>query len=314
MLAQVSTRPLSAARVRRASRLTLTPVTYALLLAAGCTSLRPAPPGWTRESYTERRGRCVGGACTTVVRTARGSVVVWTRAREYDRHQIPGWDTGSVAARRTAAVLQSIFRQFGGTTDRVRVGVGRRVVTDTAGGGWRLTCSAYWIDDLEIEKDEDGEEVARRRRRTQGLDCRAVAQRDTSVVLWRLRLGVAPPLDSLASVYDSLAAARSPLVSANPPLSLERFATDGRAAAHYEVTPESPSALERPTLAQRVGLIVQLSVRRESGGPLIATLHQSLAPGYGRGSLDLGPDVGEEEARMLRLLAVTLRLPFAATE
>jgi hypothetical protein len=276
-----------------------------LLAAGGCASLPSAPPGWAREVYTERRGRCAGGACTTVVQTTRGSVVVWARAREYAPHQIPGWDTESGAARRTTSALKWIFRQVGGTTDRVRVGVGQRVVSDTSGGGWRLSCSSFWIDDLEIEKGEDDQDVERSRRRTQGLDCRAVAQQDTSAVIWRFRQGVAPPLDSLASVYDSLAVVKSPLVSANPPMSLERLATAGRSAARYYVGWESRT---EQTLAQRVGLVVPLEVRRDSGGPAIATLHQSMAPGYGRGTIDLGPDVTDDEARILRLLAVALHV------
>jgi hypothetical protein len=309
----VKSRPFAACCVQSDSRPQLALILWAPLVASACASLQPAPPGWVREVYTERRWSCSRGACQTVVQTRRGSFVVWTRAREYDPHEIPGWDNESKAERRASSVLKWVFRRAGGTTDRVRVGVGTRVVTDTSDGGWTLTCAAFWIDDEEIEKGGDGDHIARSTRRTRGLDCRAAASRDTSVIRWRFRRGVAPPLDSLASVYDSLAARNSPTVSTAPPMSLERLATDGRAGARYEVAWESPGAIPRPTLAERVGLVMGLRVSRESGSPPIATLHQTMAPDYGRGTLDFGPDVSEEEARILRLLAVALHMPLTPT-
>lgn len=283
-----------AMRTRR-HPLALTTLLLAVVVA-GCASMTPAAPPlapqWTRDALLAKSFRCRPGKCRTNIQSKGGQLDVATDAREYAPHEIPGWDGGSRAGRVASSVLARIGRRNGLTTDQTRVGLGTRVVADA--DGWQLRCSVLWIDDQEVEYNRtDDDHVTRDVRRTEGADCRAFAPSDSNIVRWRFRAGIAPSRDSLATIYDSLEAAKSAAVTATPPMSLEHLTAAGAVDATYCLTRD----VTAPSLMQRLSGATHVHVRRETGA-LIGTIQSGWKP-----MLDLSPDAGPDEARMLRLLA-----------
>jgi hypothetical protein len=265
----------------------------------GSTALAPQ---WTRVEMYPSATHCRPGMCRVTLKTPGGPLDVTTEARDFAVHEIPGWDSGSTAGRAASAIVQGIARREGMTSDRARIGLGTRVVSDS--GGWQLHCSLFWIDDQEIQYNKtDDDHITRSARRTEGENCRVVTAADTALVRWRFRAGIAPTRDSLAMVYDSLSAAKSQAVGASPPMSLERLRTDGTVAARYDFTRGDAT----PTFAERMGGVRRMRVSREGGGE-VAVMNVSL-----RTTLDLAPGTSDDEARVLRLVAATLAVPVGST-
>jgi hypothetical protein len=209
----------------------------ALLLlgaATGCAGYaKPDVPDyeqWTRASFHLRRGRCAGSECTLMMRGSGGAVDVHRREREYRPHEIAGWDSSSRAQRLVAGLGQQLILGAGGFTERTRIALGTATVIDRADSTSRMTCTSFSIYDQTIVKNADGvDEAVRSRTRTSGVDCRITATSDTTRTLWRFRYGIAPARDSVAAIYDSLAAANAPQVSGAPPITIEAVdAPDGR--------------------------------------------------------------------------------------
>ena len=276
-------------------------------LAACATYGRPVlpslEPGWTREELRTRAfvWSCEPTSCNRTWRTPRGPLVARARGKTYDLHEIPGWNTESTAARVATGILGFVLRRNGWTTESVQIGIGTRTVTDSGPTSWELRCSAYWIDDQEEEYNKaDEDHVARAIRRSEGAVCHAVDLADTSIVLWRFRAGIAPSRDSLAAVYDSVRATNSALVSASPPMSLERVAPDGDVAASYPVTMDLVQA--ETSIHLRIGTV---RVSRERDSPPIGMIHRATDV-----SLDLAPNVTGEEMRILRLLSGLIAFSF----
>jgi hypothetical protein len=251
--------------------------------------------GWTRESL--RTGMftssCEPDDCNRTWRTSRGPLKLRTHAKTYGLHEIPGWNTQSTAGRVAGGVFGAVLRRQGMTTDYVEVGHGTRTVSDSGPTSWELRCSVYWIDDQEEEYNKsENDHVTTSARRSEGAVCRAVDLADTSVVRWRFRAGIAPPRDSLATIYDSIRIVQPELVGPHPPMTLERIAPDGTVAASYAVVTELVS------LPLGMGRVAgRLNVSRAQGAPPIAVIHAIPEP-----ALDLAADTTMEELRILRLL------------
>lgn len=277
----------------------------ALVLGAplGCTgggmvNLPTLAPQWSREEFRPKWSLCGSRDCRVTLTAPRGPLVVAAQTKTYGLHEIPGWDTGSTTGRVVAGILRGVIRRQGFTTESVEIGLGTRTVTDSS-GGWELRCSVLWVDEQDEEYNrKDDDHVAKTTRVTEGADCRGVTITDTSVARWRFRAGIAPPRDSLAAIYDSLVTAKSPMVSAVPPMSLERVAPQGAVEARYEI---SRDAL---TFAERLTASVRTRIKRE-GGETVALLYTGFTTG-----LDLAADVTDEEARVLRLVAGIMTTSF----
>lgn len=270
-----------------------------LAATAGCATggamhIPAAQPAWTREDLTSRGWtKCGLGECRNTLRTARGPITVATRVRSYGLHDIPGWNTGSTAGRVASGILGGLLRRQGMSTDRVEIRHGRHVLTDSGSTVWRLRCSVYSIDDQteEYNREED-DHVTRSVRRSEGADCGAFDVADSTVVLWRFRSGVAPPRDSLAAVHDSLSRTEPAMVSATPPMSLTRLATDGSVAARYDVTRQTPA-----TLTEQLAELHRVTIAREGGVP-VAIIYRASGT-----SVDLAPEATGDEIRIVRLVA-----------
>lgn len=279
-----------------------------LVAAAACATLSasgaaPLAPGWARESFHVSTERCGSGECRTRLVSAAGHLDVTSRARTYARHEIPGWDSGSSAARVLSSVAQGIIRRSGALSDETVIGLGTRVTTGGTGGEWQLRCSIFWIDDQEVAYSRsDGDHVTQATRRTEGTRCDAVASPDTGIAQWRFHTGITPPRDSLAIVYDSLASGESPAVSARPPMALERLTAGGRIDARYVVSRDTAALTFADRLRAR-----KLSVTGASGAPL-AVIHFGIQL-----TLDMASGATEEETQIVRLVGATLWVPLADT-
>ena len=269
-----------------------------LLAAAGCAAggaryIAPLSNGWTREDLRSRSWTtCGSGECRNTLRTPRGPLLVATRVRSYGLHEIPGWK-GSTAGRVASGVLEGLLRRQGVATERVDVRLGTHTISDSAATPWTMRCSVYSIDDQteEYSKAED-DHITETVRRSEGAHCLAFDAADSAVVLWRFRSGIGPSRDSLAAAYDSLAKTDPMLVSARPPMSLERFAPGGAVAARYEVSREDPA-----TMMERFGAVQRVKVAREGGIP-VAIVHVSEGT-----TVDIAPEATPEEVRIVRLVA-----------
>ena len=266
-------------------------------LTGGAQHIELAPASWTREDLlTHSWTKCGMGECRNTLRTSRGPISVATRVREYGLHDIPGWNGGSTVGRVAGGILGGIMRRQGMSTEHVTIRHGTQVLSDSGATPWRLRCSVYTIDDETEEYNKsENDHVTRRVRRASGADCRAYDMADTAAVLWHFQSGIAPSRDSLAVQYDSLARDNPPMVSATPPISLERLAADGAVAARYEVTRRAPG-----TLMEQLAELHQITIAREGGAP-IATIYQASGT-----TADFAPDATIEETRIVRLIAALL--------
>lgn len=278
---------------------------------AGLPGFGPPPlqAGWARDIYDASKSRCASGRCRTTLSSAHGPLEVETRAHEYERHEIPGWDDQGKGERAASSVLQWALRRNGATTEWTTIGLGERVVREPGDDGWRLACSVFWIDVEDVEYDKDrGDHVSRDRRATEGLDCRASALADTGAVLWRFRRGIAPSREALAAQFDRLAAEGSADVTASPTSSLERVERDATGGVRYVVEDELPGEGGETGWAAHVGVGTALRVTRENG-ERVATLRHGM-----RLAIDVAPGGTADEARVLRLVGAAMAVPLRPTE
>jgi hypothetical protein len=274
-----------------------------LLLAVACAGVAgchgpwrtaqapPAEPGWERESIVSSSSSCTANNCRYRFRSPGGGIDVRSRVRTYSPQQIPGWDVPR-GERVLGAVGSFLFRQAGGTTSSTVVGLGTRTVT--AGGELQLHCSVFWIEDSELAFDRRQAVDVRSMttRPVQGFDCRAAPATEPTAIAWRVRMGIAPPRDSLALVFDSLAAQRSPALAPLPPITLERTGRHDGAIVAYQVEQQTPvTSWARPLFPLR------LQFARPGGEPL-AVLH-----GGEDVVLDVAPAATPDERGILRLIA-----------
>jgi hypothetical protein len=244
---------------------------------------------WTRASFHLRRGRCAGGDCTLMMRGSGGAVDVERRERAFHPHEIPGWDSSSRAQRAVAGVTQQLILGAGGFTDRTRIALGTAAVRDRSDNASQMTCSSLSIYDQTIARNAEGaEETVRSRTRTHGVDCRITASDDTTRTLWQFRYGIAPARDSLAAIYDSLAAAKAPQVSATPPITLEAVAVPEARALRVTRDPRAVPDLLR--VASRWYVDTEDGLR-------IAVIDLGV-----QATVHLSPHVTAEERRALRLI------------
>ena len=249
---------------------------------------------WTRDSFHLRRGRCSTDRCSLAL---RGSTALDadTRKARLRPHEIPGWDNASRSARVAGASAQTMVRAAGGFSERTIVELGESAIVSREDTAYRARCRSLTIVDEAIVKDASGtDQVSRSVPRVHGIDCRVVSAADSGRVLWRFRYGITPPRDSLAALYDSLVAAGSPLVTAQPPVSLERLAGPGSALVSYRVARDPRAVPDLLRVSRR------FYVNRESGEHvgvidlgLQATAHAS-------------PDATTDERSALRLFAAGL--------
>ena len=175
------------------------------------------------------------------------------------------------------------------------VGLGTRTVSSPAAGDLQLHCSVFVLDDRDRSYDEEREEEVTRitERKAHGLRCDAVAAADTGAVLWRLRSGVVPPMDSVALVYDSLVTAESVDLGPFPPLTLDRVGGPGEVGVRYRVEQVARRYAPFP---------LRLEISRDDGVPL-AVVHAGTAS-----ALDTSPEARPEEVRALRLITALLQV------
>lgn len=260
-------------------------VTLLLILAGpgACAALRipPPPEGWTREDLSLSRATRSTNSQRLRFATAAGPLELRGTIRQYSPQEIPGWER-PLAERAGSAIGGFVARQVGLGTNEVVVGHGALVISGPAAGEWELRCAVFWMIDQDIEYDRSINEdhVAEGSQRTRGMDCHGARATQPGVTVWRLNYGIAPPLDSIAAVYDSLAAEASPAVAAYPPIALVRLAADGEVEARYDV--------QRDQRSLRFG--------GADDRPL-AVLH------YG---VDFAPAASSEEKVILRMIFVAL--------
>jgi hypothetical protein len=279
-----------------------------LVGVGGCATARvpgtgPLMDGWSREEFHPSSTTCSGGSsCTHRFSGPEGGLQVRSRTRTYATTSVPGWDRPA-GERAALSVASWAVRQLGGTSTRTVVGLGTRVASGRGAGGLELNCSVFWMDDQDSEFDrrQAMDVTWTAARMAQGMRCTVTSPSDPETALWRLEAGIAPPLDSLAAVHDSLAAVQSPLLSRFPPVSLERLAADGSVAERYVTDHAVPGGL------REAGIRLRLYVAREDG-ERIAVLHVGEAS-----VLDTNPAVGDEERRVLRLVAVLLGVALTET-
>lgn len=249
--------------------------------ACAVLGMPPLSEGWTREDLRLSAETRSTNSQHIRFATAAGPLELRGTIRRYSPQEIPGW--GRPLAERTGSAIGGFAaRVVGATTNEVVVGHGALVVSGPAAGEWGLRCAVFWMIDQDIEYDRSINEdhVAETSRRTSGMDCHGARATQPDVTVWRLNYGIAPPLDSIAVVYDSLAAEASPAVAAHPPITLVRLAADGEVEASYDVQRD-----------QR-----WLLFGAADDGPL-AVLH------YG---VDFAPAASSEEKVILRMIAVAL--------
>lgn len=202
-----------------------------LALIPGCAS-RPdqrmaAMDGWTLDNFHVGRGRCGGERCRLEIRGGDARFDVVRISRTYARDDIPGW--GRPRGERTAsAVGQAVLRGAGGFTEALVITLRTTRVAERADSTRALWCSHMSMGEQRVVKGDDGgDEVEQTRPIAAGLRCHVATPVDSIVPLWRLSYGIAPPRDSLAQQYDSLAALRAPAVGPHPPITLARTARGG---------------------------------------------------------------------------------------
>ena len=279
--------------------------------AVACASMSrtnqdPIAVNWTRQNLRPALSKCSRSECRTTFGNGLGAITVTTRTREYDRREIPGWDSGSTAGRVAGSIASGMIRRAGMTTESTKIGLGSRIVSDSGDSAWTLRCSVFWIDVADVGYNRtDEDHVTAQTRTTEGIDCTSGETSDSAAARWRFRTGIAPRRDSLALVYDSLVALKSPAVSALPPMTLEHSLADTLAVRRYLVRRETKA----PTLAEQLaGRVGRVYVTRETGDA-IAVIHTGMQT-----SLDLAPGATNEEARVLRLVAAALSMPLISSQ
>ena len=279
--------------------------------AIACASMSmanqdPLPVNWTRQNLRPALSTCSRSGCRTTFGNGLGAINVTTRTREYDRREIPGWDSGSTAGRVAGSIASGMIRRAGMTTESTKIGLGSRSVSDSGESAWTFRCSVFWIDVADVGYNRtDEDHVTAQTRTTEGMDCTGGESSDSAAGRWRFRAGIAPRRDSLAVVYDSLVALKAPAVSARPPMTLERSPSDTLPVRRYLVRRETKAP---PLAEQLAGTVGRIYITRENGDA-IAVIHSGMQT-----RLDLAPGATSEEARVLRLVAAALSMPLLSSQ
>jgi hypothetical protein len=202
----------------------------AFLGLSGCSTLFPPfvpdlQPGFRREKASIGSSSCSPNHCRHNIKVGSQKFRVETRTRVVSSRELSGANTAERAA---AGLLGWGLRRAGLTTIDDQIVVGSRTVT-SEGSPWRLDCSVAWIDQRERSRDE-----TEHRRITEGIECEQRAA-DSSVVQgkWKFRYGVAPSVDSMAAITDTLGIGGSGASPIAPVLLAE-----GKPVVMYRLTEE----------------------------------------------------------------------------
>ena len=180
--------------------------------------------GWTLDNFHMARSRCSGERCRLEIRSGDTRFDVERISRTHGRDDIPGWARPR-GERTASAVGQAVIRGAGGFTDALAVTLRSTRVAERADSSRALWCSEMSMGEQRVVKGDGGsDEVEQTRPIAAGLRCHVATLADSIVPLWQVGYGIAPPRDSLAQMYDSLAALRAPEVGARPPITLARTA------------------------------------------------------------------------------------------
>lgn len=264
----------------------------------GCAR-RPDPrmaglEGWTLENFHRARHRCAGERCQLEIRSGAARFDVVRISRTHGRDDIPGWGRPR-GERMASAVGQTILRAAGGFTDALAITLRTTRVAERGDSARALWCSDMSMVEQRVVKDKGGsDEVQQTRPIASGLRCQVATRSDSLVALWQLRYGIAPPRDSLAQQYDSLAALRAPAVGPLPPISLSR-GPRGEAGDSVLLVERDPRAI--PDL---MNAYERWYVRRPDSSR-VAVIDIGL-----RSRLRLAPGVHPESRQTLRLIAALL--------
>ena len=244
---------------------------------------------WTRESFHMSRGKCSDEHCAMSVRSGAARFDVVRSSRTYRRDEIPGWERPAVE-RVAGAIGQSIVRGAGGFTDAVAVTLGASRVAERGDTTRALWCSHLSIAEQRIVRRDGRDEVEQSRPLASGLRCHVASPGDSTTPLWKLDYGIAPPRDSLARLYDSLAAVQSPALGPAPPITLVQAAA---AESRFVVERHAPSLLD-------VNAFERWFVSR-ADGTRVAVIDLGI-----RSTLRLAPGVDPAARSALRLIAALL--------
>lgn len=266
---------------------------------AACTSLYSSPPlepGWTREQLPLLAEQCSSLRCPTTVSRDVPGIEIRTQVQHLRPHQIPGWEV-STAGRVLEWLSQEAIRGAGGLSSQSLIGLGTRDAVETRPDGWRIRCSLFWIEEQTIERVEGSDEITGSTPLAEGIHCDAFGVADSAGIRWRLRSGIAPDRDRLATLYDSLVAARSDMISTDPPAVMEHVDSTGAVVALFRLAKDAESA-------GPLGLRSRSRTITRSDGTLVARLHEGMAPVF-----DYAPDATAEERHIVRLFGLALALP-----
>ena len=263
------------------------------MLALSCSVSRdPRMRGlsdWTRESFHVSRGKCSGERCELSVRSGAARFDVLRSSRTYRKDEIPGW--GRPRGERIASGIgQSIVRAAGGSTDAVAITLGASRVAERGDTTRVLWCSQLSMGEQRIVKRDGRDEVEQTRPLASGLRCHVATPADSTTLLWRLAYGIAPARDSLAMLYDSLAAIQSPALGPDAPITLVQT---GIGTSAFVVERHPPPLLD-------LYAYDRWFVTRTDGARL-AVLELGI-----RSVLHLAPEIDPEARGALRLIAAQL--------
>lgn len=266
------------------------------IVALACSAARDPRmrdlTGWTREDFHMSRGRCADERCAISVRSGAARFDVVRSSRTYRRDEIPGWERPT-AERVAGAIGQSIVRAAGGSTDAVAVTLGTSRVAergDTGNTARAMWCSHLSMAEQRIVRRDGRDEVDQLRPIASGLRCHVASPGDSTTPLWKLDYGIAPPRDSLARLYDSLSVARSPVLGADPAITLVHAAA---ADSAFVVERHAPSLMD-------LYAFDRWFVSR-ADGTRVAVIELGI-----RSRLHLAAGIDRETRRTLRLIAAVL--------
>jgi len=250
----------------------------------------PLPEGWTREDLILSAETVSRSSQRRRFATEEGSLELRGTVRRYSPQDVPGWDRPLVE-RAGSAAGGFLARQLGAETSDVVVGHGTLLVSGEGADDWQLRCAVFWLIHEYVEYDFDSgeDQVSGTSLRSRGMDCHGVRAAQPESTVWRVSYGIAPPLDSLAAVYDSLAAEASPAVAADPPVTLVHLTPEGNMDVSYTV--------------QREEKWVRFGAADDQ--PL-AVFHYASMPVTNAYGVDFAPDATGEEKVILRMIALAL--------
>ena len=286
------------ANVERRTSRRLVPA--ALLVLAGCGALRlsvePPAPDVRREHVELGATRCRSQRCRSDVTVGTRRYRVETATRVVSVDEASGRPAPSAGRRAAGAIGGAIARGIGIATSQVVVGLGTRIVTDTA-ARMALHCDLAWIDE-DTRAREGGETVTTSARRAEGIACHATRLGDDAR-RWSFRRGIPVAGDSLVAVLDSLDVDGSPAGDVPGPV-IERW-NDG------DANRRSVYVILRDTVRTRSRWIPVDHWRiHRVGGALVGTIFESPVPPR---FIDIAEVADDEETAVLRLVSAVLAEP-----